>query len=328
MTDSLLTAVVCTRNRAARLELCLRRLLRQSAPRGAYEILVVDNGSTDGTADVCRRFEPDGVRRIEEPVVGLSPARNAGWQAARGAYVGYLDDDGQAEETWIAAAAEVFSTVRPEPAWTGGAIDLDWEVPPPSWLDRPLWECLGHLDYGSPPRWLEPDERLGGGNSFFPRAWLERLGGFDTRLGRQGDALLSGEETQLQRRIEAAGGRLYYRPDIRMRHHVPAERATPSYFYRRYYWGGITDAVIRRTLRAPAAGAVGSPAATPLPSAATRGDPRPAAALVRLLRNAAAAAGFARRDARVRGRIYLAYVAGRLAGVRRRDGESAGEGRP
>jgi glycosyltransferase involved in cell wall biosynthesis len=310
MSAPLITAIICTRNRARLLDLCLRSVLRQTVPRGQYEVLVVDNGSSDDTPAVCAGHAAAGVRCIVEPVAGLSRARNTGWREAQGPVVGYLDDDGQATEGWLAGALSAFHDVQPVPAWAGGPIDLDWHARPPAWLDAPLQECLGVLDLGDRPRWLAPHERLGGGNSFFPRALLAELGGFDERLGRVNNLLLSGEETQLQRRIEAHGGRLYYHPDIRMRHDVPVERVQPSFFYRRYYWGGITDAVIRRTLREQAPIVSGMP----LPTAHAQASLSATARLGRLLKNMLAAAGCAAQPERIRGRIYLAYVCGALRG--------------
>jgi glycosyltransferase involved in cell wall biosynthesis len=310
MNAPLISVIICTRNRARLLDLCLRSVLQQTVPRAQYEVFVVDNGSTDNTPAVCAAHADAGVRCILEPVAGLSRARNVGWRSAQGAVVGYLDDDGQATPGWLAGVLAAFQDVQPTPAWAGGPIDLDWHVQPPAWLDAPLQECLGALDFGDRPRWLEMHERLGGGNSFFPRALLAELGGFDERLGRVNNLLLSGEETQLQRRIEARGGRLYYHPDIRMRHDVPAERVQPAFFYRRYYWGGITDTLIRRTLReqAPVAGGLS------LPTSAAAASPHLAARLGRVLRNVLAAAGAAGPAGRIRGRIYMAYVCGAVRG--------------
>ena len=310
MSAPFVTVIICTRNRARLLDHCLASVLRQTVPREHYEVLVVDNGSSDDTAAVCAAQAAAGVRRILEPVVGLSRARNSGWREAKGEVVGYLDDDGQAVEGWLAGALAAFRDVQPTPAWAGGPIDLDWHVPPPAWLDTSLQECLGALDLGDRPRWLASYERLGGGNSFFSRALLMDMGGFDERLGRVNNLLLSGEETQLQRRIEARGGRLYYHPGIRMRHDVPAERVQPAFFYRRYYWGGITDAVIRRTLREHLPGA----ADTALPTAQSHDEARPGATLRRAVRHVLAAGGLAARAERIRGRIYLAYVLGTLRG--------------
>lgn len=310
MTVPKISVVICTRNRAALLVPCLDSVLQQTLPRDQYEILVVD-GSTDDTPAVVARYATQGVRYLHEPVPGLSRARNTGWRHACGQYVGYLDDDAQAVTGWLESALAAFEHVQPEPGWVGGPIDLNWEAPGPAWLDISLQECLGRLDLGVHARWLERRERLGGGNSFFNRAILEQAGGFDERLSRVGDLLLSGDETQLQLRLETAGHRLYYEPGVRILHYVPRERTLPWFFYRRYYWGGVTDELIRRTLRQQGVGS----ATIELPSAHTAGSSSVLALFGRIARHTLAICGVGSMTARIHGRIYYAYVAGRLVGL-------------
>ena len=310
MTAPRISVIICTRNRAALLVPCLDSVLGQTLPRDQYEVLVVD-GSTDDTPAVVARYAAQGVRYLYEPVPGLSRARNTGWRHALGQYVGYLDDDAQAVAGWLESALAAFDRVRPEPGWVGGPIDLRWEVTGPAWLDISLQECLGRLDLGVQARWLERRERLGGGNSFFLRTLLAQTGGFNEHLSRVGDILLSGDETELQLRLEAAGHRLYYEPGVRILHYVPRERIQPKFFFRRYYWGGVTDELIRRTLRHRGLGG----ATLDLPSAHTAGSTSAAARLYRMARNALALCGLGSVAARIRGRIYYAYVAGRIAGV-------------
>lgn len=312
MTASLdITVVVCTHNRASYLSTCVNSLLNQTLARERYEILIVDNASTDQTSAMCQEWERSGlIRCVYEPVPGLSQARNTGWKAASGRYVGYLDDDGKAEAGWLLSVLEAFEQKQPQPGWVGGPIDLDWAVPPPAWLDEELQECLGRLNWGNAARWLNPNERLGGGNSFYPRDVLERVGGFDTRLGRKKNLLLSGEETQLQRRMEALGFRLYYHPGVRMLHAVPPERLQPSFFQKRYYWGGITDELIRRSLAES-----GQPNVAPLPTAVAVGRSGLFATLGRIMCHTIAALGIASENRRIRGRIYWAYIVGRFVGA-------------
>ncbi len=298
-----ITAIVCTRNRARLLDSCLASLLHQTLPKARYEILVIDNGSTDDTAAVCRRYEPDGVRRVSEPVPGLSRARNTGWKAAQAPYVGYIDDDATACEDWLGAALEGFMR-QPAPDWVGGPIYLQWETNEPDWMNDELRGPLGYVYWGDSPRQLSPAEWLGGGNSFYSRAKLAELGGFDERLGRKDECLLSGEEIQLQKRIEHAGGFLFYAPSAAIRHNVPADRVRPSWFYKRYYWGGVSDVILRRT--APSGHTVVASRAVAGPQGGSR--------LYRLISNAMAAGLATRRARRIQARIYMSYVLGSLRG--------------
>ena len=308
----LFSVVICTRNRAAYLDTCLRSVVAQTAAAPDAEAIVVDNGSSDRTSAVADRFrQAAGVRYVQESIVGLSQARNTGARAARGVYVAYVDDDAVIGAQWLDSARQVLRTAIPGPVWFGGPIELAWSQPAPAWLSEDLQECLGRLRLGEAARWLGPQERLGGGNSFFDRRVLLELGGFDVRLGRKSGRLLSGEETQLQRRMEAAGHRLYYHPGIVLHHHVPPDRLRSAFFYRRYFWGGVTDCTIRRTLQQ--AGIAGH--ADPLPAAADHrgGESSRRARIFGSVRHAIGLSPQYRE--RVRGRIYLAYAAGYLSAL-------------
>ena len=109
-TSGELTVVVCTRNRCRVLDVCLSALLAHA--RGdAFDVLVVDNGSTDGTSEVVARWErraPCVVRQVVEPRTGLSHARNAGLAASTTAVVAFIDDDARVAANWSAALLDVY----------------------------------------------------------------------------------------------------------------------------------------------------------------------------------------------------------------------------
>jgi glycosyltransferase involved in cell wall biosynthesis len=304
----IITAVICTRDCADFLDKCIQSLLRQSIDPSKYEILVVDNGSTDSTGDILKYFEDEQViRSVYEPVIGLSRARNTGWKNAKGQYVGYIDDDAVAEVGWLESALWCFENLSPVPDWVGGPINLYWETKSPDWLNEELSVPLGKVYWGDEPCRLTKDQRLGGGNSFFPKARLKELRGFDERLGRKHGSLLSGEETQLQKRIEAEGGFLYYHPGVCIRHFVSSERTKPLWFYRRYYWGGVSDYIMGKTLNSK--GRVNDTQIVTV-SKMNKKDQ-----IKRAMRNSWRSLGMSSAKEAIYGRIYVSYVLGWFAGL-------------
>lgn len=303
-----ITGIVCTRDREAFLGKCLDSMLKQTLARDEFEVLVVNNGSSDGTATLLEKYQSQGVVIVDEPVPGLSKARNTGWKHAKGTYVGYLDDDGVAEDKWFEFALSAFETVSPSPEWVGGPIELDCQVSLPAWIDHELRVPLGEVNWGKEPRFLVDQERLGGGNSFFPKALLKDVGGFEEALGRDGKSLLSADETELQHRVQARGGRLYYHPGVKMRHFVGRERVQPGWFYRRYFWGGVSDVIMSRTLQG-----VKIPEA--LDSAkVTQSNSRAGRAIKSLLLSLGLSFDTHKT---IRARVYMAYVFGYFWGVLR-----------
>ena len=303
-----ISAIVCTRNRAGFLKKCLHGLLQQSLEPDRYEVIVVDNGSTDTTQEVLKGFSGNPlIKGIFEPVPGLSRARNRGLEEARAPFVGYIDDDAVPGEKWLESALQTFTNCRPQPDWVGGPVTLEWEVARPSWINDDLSAPLGWVHWGDVPRVLSEQEWLIGANSCFKKETLVGCGGFDERLGRKGPCLLSGEETQIKKKIEASGGHLYYHPLVTVRHFVPAERVQPGWYYRRYFWGGVTDRLMRATVSRGERVSSG---------VATQGDSSLSAKLNRVLTNFINACGFVVSEEKtIQGRIYVAYVLGWCYGL-------------
>lgn len=198
----LISAVTYTYNRAAILErllesLCEQDLGCQNLVAEEFELLVVDNASSDGTQALVESFgaRAANLRCIFEPRQGTSYARNRGWQEARGEYVAFIDDDGRAPPGWLAAAAGIIRSTHPDVL--GGPVLPDYAGPKPAWF-RDAYATIGHGDL---PRRLEAHEYFSGSNLILRRQLLQAIGGFAPHLGHHGARLGYGEEANLQRRL-------------------------------------------------------------------------------------------------------------------------------
>lgn len=242
-----LSVVVCTYNRADLLRHALESLAGQDLPSELLEVVVVDNNSSDGTRQVAQSFA--GRFRhwqlLAEPRQGLSHARNCGWQAARGRWVAFLDDDAQAASDWAGRIVRAFSEVRPEPASVGGPILPWYDCKPPGWFS----DAFETRSWGDAAGFLpEPGARFGfsGSNMAFPRAMLEQHGGFDAGYGMVGGTLRLGEETELYLRLHAESPLFWYDPQLTVRHYVAERNFRLGWRLRRRFRSGRTRAALEQ----------------------------------------------------------------------------------
>ena len=246
-----ITVAICTWNRASLLDQTLARLGELAVPEAvSWEVLVVDNGSSDATGEVLARYAPPAsplpLRCAREERRGLSRARNRAVTEARGELIAWTDDDVQVDPDWLAAYAAAAREL-PHADFFGGPI-LPWfDGAPPAWVAASLpaiSSAFALCDLG-PSRAPLSAQHLPYGANFAVRAAVQRRHLFDPALGRIGDELLSGDEHEALRRMLADGHTGTWLPEARVRHFVPRERMTLDYV-RRYYRGiGRTDVRVR-----------------------------------------------------------------------------------
>jgi len=243
MSDIILSIVICTHNRAELLPLVLGSLANQTAPRGQYEILLVDNGSTDSTKQIAESFlaKISNMRYVHEAEIGLSPARNRGWREARGEFVGFLDDDCKVPSDWLTNALRVVKKITP-PVF-GGPFYAFYNSPKPAWFKD---EYGSHVQ-GDVPRALQEYEYLDGGNMFIRCDILQSYGGFRTDLGMKGEQIAYGEETQFFKRLrsEMKDVVLFYDPSVFVYHLVRAEKMKLWSAPKRFFVSGMYSAKIQ-----------------------------------------------------------------------------------
>jgi len=248
------TVLICTYNRGDRLGETLDSLARTRFARAPlrWEVLVVDNNSTDHTRDVVEsRIDgyPVTLRYLFEARQGKSHALNTGLAATTAAIVAFTDDDVRVTAEWLEAGCRPMiddSSID----YTGGPVYPIWEREIPAWLDgsrSDLWGTLAILDYGAEPFVFEERQRIPlGANMAVRRSLIERIGGFDPGLGRTGTSLLGQEQADFFCRSREAGARGLYVPEMSLHHHVPASRLERDYFRRWWFWKGISKARLER----------------------------------------------------------------------------------
>jgi glycosyltransferase involved in cell wall biosynthesis len=242
------TVLICTHNGAARLEPTLTHLAAQRVPPATpWEVVIVDNASTDDTAATASRLWPAAapapLRVITEPLLGLGHARRRGLEAARYGIVAFVDDDNWLAADWVAIAAAVMAT-HPDVAACGGFSEAVYEAAPPSWL-APFTPLLAVGPTATPAGDITdaPGLLWGAGLVLRLAAWQALVrGGFEPLLvGRTGRALTTGEDAELCLALRLAGWRLWFEPRLRLRHYMPASRLSWPYLRRLHRSNGMAS---------------------------------------------------------------------------------------
>jgi len=238
--------VIATYNRAALLRDTLASLSRLQIDT-PWEVVVVDNNSPDNTheiVDEAARSFPVRLQYVFEREQGRSAALNSGFRVAEGDIIVTTDDDVRVETDWLKHIE--FGLATKQCDYVGGRVVPLWEAEPPRWIPRTngrLWAVIALLDYGSTPIRLGARVPLGV-NMAMRREAIERVGGFDTRIGRKAGTLLGQEVREWCMRATAAGLVGYYIPSMVVQHLIPRDRLNKQYFRRWFYWRGISRAMM------------------------------------------------------------------------------------
>jgi len=151
----------------------------QNYPASDYEIIVVDNRSTDRTKEVVSEFSH--VRYVLEEKMGLSHARNRGIKESRGDVVAFIDDDAKADKSWLSRLVQVYKEEK-DAGCVGGRVILDWKCEKPSWWHTDLDEVFNGINYSDSRISLSHPRYPYGTNISFRTDIVEKAGGFQIRL--------------------------------------------------------------------------------------------------------------------------------------------------
>lgn len=239
----MISFIICTYNREKYIYECLNRLAKNSDQAG-WEIVLIDNNSTDSTAAECERFEHNfpevSYCYFVEMQQGLSYARNRGIEEAKGDWLVFLDDDAMIEEDYIANLKGHLAN-HPDAAAFGGQIEPFFEDGEPNWYSKWAMGFVSALDRGNKVH-IFPDNKFPiGANMGIRRDVIDKVGLFNTELGRIGNNLLAGEEKDLFNRIRKAGGTILYFPNIGVKHCIPVKRTTIDFVMHLAYGIGVSE---------------------------------------------------------------------------------------
>lgn len=247
----MISVIVPTRNRVDYLRQALSSLVEQTIPQDEFEVLVIDNGSTDSTAQLTEEYSQQllNLSRIYKPEPGLHIGRHAGMQAAKGDLLVFADDDIEAMPSWLASIKDAFSDVNV--AMIGGNNYPLFLEEPPSWLME-LWNQGNIYGYKAIPSLsviqftkirneISP-HLVWGCNFSIRKSVLMDAGGFHPDgMPKELIRFRGDGETHVSRFVIESGLKCMFHPGASVYHKVTPERMSLSYFRKRGFSQGVSD---------------------------------------------------------------------------------------
>ena len=272
-----LSVILCTYNRCNLVLSALASLRRQTLPYGQFEVIVIDNGSTDGTLSTVRAYvnarlpitcppdrvastygqqdrkesalpdkAPEDVWQVQclsEPHNGLAHARHTGLLAAAGEIAVFLDDDTIADPHLLAHLLRAYEETDADAI--GGKVELRWEAPRPHWLTDDLLDMLGYYAPGPARLQLREGESFSSSNFSVKIEALRSIGYFSPFLSKRMHLPTSMEMQDLCNRLRKAAYSLWYEPTAAVAHRAPVARLKRAYFVGRAYWQGRSEVLMQ-----------------------------------------------------------------------------------
>ncbi|MBZ8182197.1 hormogonium polysaccharide biosynthesis glycosyltransferase HpsE [Oscillatoria salina] len=231
-----LTVAIPTYNGAKRLPLVLEKLHEQVDTENiAWEIIIVDNNSTDETARIVRDYQanwqkPFPLKYCLETEQGAAFARKKAVKEAQGNLIGFLDDDTLPAPNWVAAAYK-FAREHPQAGAYGSQVHGDYEVEPPANFDR-IASFFAITERGDKPHLYEPSLKMlppSAGLVVRKQAWCENVPEQPFLSGRSGKSILNSEDLEVVMYIQNAGWEVWYNSEMEIYHQIKRDRLTREY---------------------------------------------------------------------------------------------------
>jgi len=246
-----LSVIIPTRNRADLLAPALESLLGQSLTQDRFEVLVIDNGSTDATQQVIKHYQTKlpNLTGIYAPEPGLHTGRHAGMNAAKGDILVFADDDIEALSSWLASIDEAFKDQAV--GMVGGNNFPMFLATPPDWLKR-FWNrptlqgykaipSLSVIEFTNPPKEISP-YLIWGCNFAIRKDVLLSAGGFHPDgMPKELIRFRGDGETHVSKYVAESGMKCVFHAGASVNHKVTPERMTHDYFRQRGFNQGVSD---------------------------------------------------------------------------------------
>ena len=232
----ILSIVICSYNRASYISGALDSLYHQSAGLDNFEAIIVDNNSTDNTAEVFKQWRSSHANGsftyLTESKQGASFARNTGAEGAKGQWLCFMDDDAIANSNYVENIIKHIKT-KPEAIGFGGRIIPKYIPSAPEWMSYYVSSLVGNFDYAPTACAFENGKYPLESNMIVKKDIYDSIGGFNTQLpGVVGTLRIGGEGKELFYKLLALGHTIYYDPAICVEHVVEVKKLTPEYMYR------------------------------------------------------------------------------------------------
>lgn len=247
-----LSLIICTYNREEYLEKTLSFIDKQTLDPSKFEVIIVDNNSSDSTKSVAEKYieNHSNAKYIFESQQGLSYARNTGYKEAQSSNLLYLDDDAYLNPDGLENLVNFINSDE-NLTIVGGRAIIKYPKEKPEWVTQSVVNWLGSYDYGDNTIEVTPDNikkkivRFPIGCCFFVRKKvLDEIGGFNPKLGRVGKKMLAGEEFLISKHVQKNQGKIAYFPEIKVDHAIVPHWLDREFLLNKTSFYGISDVYV------------------------------------------------------------------------------------
>ncbi|RLD63731.1 MAG: hypothetical protein DRJ01_02965 [Bacteroidetes bacterium] len=222
----MVSVVICSYNREKFLPGALNSLINQTVDKDKYEVIIVNNNSTDSTEKICKQFISENkelnVSYFVEKNQGLSFARNRGIKEAKGEIISFIDDDAIAREDYVENLIKTFKQYPEYGAIGGKVIPIFPDNKEPVWMSKYIQGVVSKVDYGNKIKDFSKKYPTGC-NMAFRRELFEKFGGFNT------DLVYRGDDKYVFYKLKKNKVKILYAPNVYVNHNIDAYRIEPKF---------------------------------------------------------------------------------------------------